>query len=277
MEHIKYDIFHSLTPLEMCVINSEYKIIYLNEIMLESAQDENLFFKDIRDIFVIDSEKNSEKYIAQVKAGESETTECRLFGRARYVKAIFVKESNQVYFVFTPFNFSSSKNYNDSLTGLPTRELFSDRALQILFRCQRHNNKMAILFMDLDGFKPVNDNYGHKAGDIVLKVIADRITKTLRKTDTVARYGGDEFILALSDLREGIHASLTAKRILRLIEEPIDLEDKSISVSASIGISIYPDDGLELKDLIKNSDSAMYNAKIHKNGYAFYNIEKFLG
>ncbi|MGM0418064.1 MAG: diguanylate cyclase domain-containing protein [Thermodesulfobacteriota bacterium] len=233
--------------------------------------------KKIEEIIEIESYQSIGLFLEDIKNSITDSAECRLFGQQRYIKSKFVVQNNEIYFVFSPFEENFSISNHDKLTGLPSRELFFDRSTQIIYGCQRNNSKMAVIFLDLDGFKPVNDTYGHKAGDIVLQVLSKRLEETLRKTDSVARFGGDEFILALSGLKEGIHASLGAKRILKIIEKPIDIGEKEVSVSASIGISIFPDDGNDIKDLMKKADAAMYKAKNSKRGYSFYNMEKFLG
>lgn len=273
----KYDIFHKLVPLEMCIVDDNKQITYYNSLMNQAAKVEDFKNRDIKKALSIDSLENIDEFFDKIKNSEIPATECKLFGETRFIKASYQKDSKETYLVFTPFEYDWTKLNNDSLTGLPTRRLFLDRAMQVLYRCKRDNTKMAILFMDLNEFKPVNDTYGHKAGDIVLKSIASRVNTTLRKTDTVSRFGGDEFVILLSDLREGIHASLGAKRILKLIEKDIDIGEKSVSVSGSIGIAVYPDDGNDIKDLLKKADKAMYEAKQKKLGYSFYNIDQFLG
>lgn len=266
-----------MIPLEMCIINSNKQIIYYNKTMSETADGEELQNKKIEDIIIIESFEDINLFFDQIREGKSKTEECRLFGQTRFIKSLYHEKNCEIYFVFTPIKIDTGNQNTDLLTGLPTRQIFFDRATQLLYRCERHNQKMAVIFLDLDGFKPVNDTYGHKAGDIVLKVISERMQDSLRKTDTVARFGGDEFILALSELKEAIHASLGAKRLLKTIEKPIDIGDREVKVSASIGISIFPDDGNSVKELLKKADAAMYEAKTGNRGYSFFNMQKFLG
>jgi len=215
-------------------------------------------------------------FLNEIRSNPQKTMEVKLSQHTRYIKARFVEKTKETYIVFSPFKYDWEHQNHDILTGLPNRELFFDRSLQIIHRCERTQSKMALIFMDLDGFKPVNDNYGHKAGDIVLQVISKRLEQSLRKTDTIARFGGDEFVLAISDLKEGIHASLSAKRILKQIELPINIGDKKVSVSASLGISIFPEDGNSVKELVKKADEAMYKSKNQNRGYSFFNMTKYI-
>jgi diguanylate cyclase (GGDEF)-like protein len=276
MRYPQYDLFHKITPLEMCIINNKKEIIYFNKLMAETAGHGELQNKNIADFIVFEGFEDIEMFFEHVKQGKTQTEECRLFGQTRFIKSLYSKKTCEIYLVFSPVKIAPLNHNNDILTGLPTRQIFFDRATQLIYRCERHNQKMAVIFLDLDGFKPVNDTYGHKAGDIVLKVISQRMQESLRKTDTVARYGGDEFILVLSELNEAIHASLGAKRILKTIEKPINIGDRDVTVSASIGISIFPDDGENIKELLKKADAAMYEAKTNNRGYSFFNMQKFL-
>jgi diguanylate cyclase (GGDEF)-like protein/PAS domain S-box-containing protein len=157
---------------------------------------------------------------------------------------------------------------HDSLTGLPNRLLFCDRVSQAISLARRHGGQAAVLFLDLDGFKHINDSLGHAAGDEFLKSMAKRLLNCVRSPDTVSRQGGDEFVVLLQDVRKPEDAATTARRVLQAVSE-IHLADHSeLHVTASIGISIFPNDGLDAETLIKNADSAMYQAK--KNGRQSY-------
>jgi diguanylate cyclase (GGDEF)-like protein/PAS domain S-box-containing protein len=153
---------------------------------------------------------------------------------------------------------------HDSLTGLPNRLLFCDRVGQAISLARRHGGQAAVLFLDLDGFKKVNDSLGHAAGDKLLQSVAKRLLSCLRLPDTVSRYGGDEFALLLQDVHRPEDAAVTARRVLRALDEVHSFDGHQLHVTASIGVSIYPDDGLDAETLIKNADIAMYQAK--KNG-----------
>ncbi|MEA1891387.1 MAG: EAL domain-containing protein, partial [Campylobacterota bacterium] len=164
--------------------------------------------------------------------------------------------------------------HHDALTGLPNRILFNDRLEQAIEKAKRENTKIALLFIDLDHFKEINDSLGHEAGDKVLKVTTNRLSTTIREEDTLARLGGDEFTIILEGLRQGQNASFLASKIIEALEQPIDIEKNTLYVSSSIGISIYPDDGLLAQDLLKFADSAMYKAKDEgRNNYQYYSSE----
>jgi len=163
---------------------------------------------------------------------------------------------------------------HDSLTGLPNRLLFSDRVGQAISLARRHGAQAAVLFLDLDGFKNVNDSLGHTAGDKLLQSIANRLLACVRDPDTVSRHGGDEFTLLLQDIHRPENAAATARRILRALGEAHSVEGHQLRVTASIGVSIYPDDGFDAETLVRNADTAMYWAK--KNGsqcFQFYTPE----
>jgi diguanylate cyclase (GGDEF)-like protein/PAS domain S-box-containing protein len=147
------------------------------------------------------------------------------------------------------------------LTDLPNRILFGDRLKQAILNAKRSRTKFALLFVDIDGFKPVNDRYGHAVGDMLLQRIGKRMKQCLRELDTIARIGGDEFVAILSDVNEAEDAVSIAERLRQSIEEPFAVENCILAVSASIGVAVYPDDGLDEQTLQVNADHAMYQAK----------------
>ena len=149
----------------------------------------------------------------------------------------------------------------DALTGLPNRPLFRDRATQALLHAARVGRLLAVLYLDLDHFKPVNDRLGHEAGDQVLKTAAQRITGCLRAADCASRLGGDEFVVLLNDLHNASDVFGVVKKILEALAEPFYVSGKVIRISTSIGVAIYPADGEDLDGLLKNADAAMYRAK----------------
>lgn len=164
------------------------------------------------------------------------------------------------------------KAHFDSLTQLPNRYLLVDRLHQAIFKSTRSKANIALLFLDLDRFKVINDNLGHQNGDLLLKEVAKRLLKIAREGDTVARLGGDEFILLLENLSAPEDAAKTAKRIISSFSAPFQLQKHILHISTSIGISIYPDDGKNDKILLKNADISMYHAKEKGPGnYSFYN------
>ena len=159
----------------------------------------------------------------------------------------------------------------DSLTGLPNRTLFYDRLSQVTSRAARTHNAVAVLFLDLDRFKNINDTFGHNFGDLLLKSVAVRLKNCIREGDTVARLGGDEFIVILDAMATPDHTYLVAEKILNALSKPFSLQEREIFITASIGIAVYPDDGENYETLVRNADIAMYRAKEEgKNNYQIY-------
>lgn len=166
--------------------------------------------------------------------------------------------------------YRAKANY-DPLTKLPNRNLFQDRLNHLFLQSERSGRHFAILFIDLDGFKPVNDQFGHEAGDLLLKVVAGRLRDCVRKNDTVCRLGGDEFLMLLEDIVEPDMVKHTAARAVDELRLPITVGGRQVNVSASVGIAIYPEDGDNPATLLANADAAMYLAKRGgKNRYAFF-------
>jgi diguanylate cyclase (GGDEF)-like protein/PAS domain S-box-containing protein len=164
--------------------------------------------------------------------------------------------------------------HHDLLTGLPNRTLFQDRLQQALAAAKRMQSRVALLFIDLDRFKYVNDSFGHRAGDILLQTVAARLRGCVRETDTVCRHAGDEYLIVLSALREPTEAALVAEKVLKIFDEVFVLESHEVQISASVGISVYPDDGQTLEDLIRNADAAMYHSKKSgRNRFEFFTPE----
>jgi diguanylate cyclase (GGDEF)-like protein/PAS domain S-box-containing protein len=151
--------------------------------------------------------------------------------------------------------------YYDELTGLPNRRLFYDRLNQALKNAKRKKSKFAVCYLDLDGFKNVNDSLGHANGDELLKAVAQRIRSHVRGKDTVARLGGDEFTIILEGTSDPSDVSKVAEHIIEALGKPVDVAETQVVVTTSIGVAIYPDDGVEINDLTRNADMAMYHAK----------------
>jgi diguanylate cyclase (GGDEF)-like protein len=163
---------------------------------------------------------------------------------------------------------------NDALTGLPNRRLLEDRMAQALKEANRAHQMVAVLFLDLDFFKAVNDTHGHLMGDQLLKQTAKRLTALLRAEDTVARIGGDEFVILLPQVMDEMQVKVTVEKILSRLIEPFAIADITLQVSASIGVALYPTHEENADNLIKCADRAMYSAKRKgRNCYAIYNVE----
>ncbi len=164
--------------------------------------------------------------------------------------------------------------YYDSLTGLPNRRMFGELLTRSISQARRNENPLAVLFIDLDRFKTINDTLGHEAGDSLLKEVANRLKSSLREHDIVARLGGDEFVVLLPEITEETHASAVAHKILTTIGRPLVLLGQEFRITASVGITTYPKDGADEPTLMKNADVAMYQAKAEgKNNFQFYSEE----
>lgn len=160
---------------------------------------------------------------------------------------------------------------HDPLTGLPNRRLLQDRMTQIFNHARRHDDQVAIMVIDLDDFKDVNDKYGHKVGDRVLQVVSGRLRTTVRQADTVARMGGDEFIVILPELHKTLAVGRVAEKVLYAVARPINVDGNNFHVRASIGVAVFPYDGQDVETLLKCADIAMYRAKEEgHNVFSFY-------
>jgi diguanylate cyclase (GGDEF)-like protein/PAS domain S-box-containing protein len=180
--------------------------------------------------------------------------------------------------------------YYDSLTNLPNRMLFMDRFEQALEHAKRHDGLLGILFLDLDNFKHINDTFGHNVGDLLLKEVAEKVAASLRKSDSViylgtegmaaylSRLGGDEFVILLSRINNADDAALVARRIIEALSQPVLVNGNEISITASIGITLFPFNGENAEVLLKNADAAMYQAKdLGRNNYQFFSQSRIDG
>jgi len=173
--------------------------------------------------------------------------------------------------------------FHDVLTGLPNRALFEDRLKHGLAQAQRNGWTLAVMFLDLDNFKNINDTYGHDAGDAVLRITAERLLNNSRSGDTISRVGGDEFLYLLMDIKKEADIAMIADKIIKALQAPCDISQKNLAaqptrppqpnVGASIGISIFPKHGTAADVLVKAADEAMYRAKRDKSGYAIASAE----
>lgn len=195
-------------------------------------------------------------------------------------RAVYDEAGNLLYYEGTVEDITARKSYevqleyqatHDTLTGLPNRCMLNDRLLQCINFATRYKNKMAVAFLDLDQFKLINDSMGHEVGDQLLLIMSQRLSACVREVDTVVRIGGDEFVILLSNI-DGLHDIVTTmQRILTSVAEPCEIHGLNYLVTCSIGISVYPDDGVEPSVLLKNADSAMYEAKkAGRNNYQVY-------
>ncbi|MNZ65268.1 Cyclic di-GMP phosphodiesterase Gmr [compost metagenome] len=161
--------------------------------------------------------------------------------------------------------------YRDKLTGLPNRALAQDRLQQALRKARRMDSQLAVLFLDLDHFKPVNDTFGHAVGDHLLQAVAASLRGTVREVDTVARLGGDEFLIILEDLASPQAAGRIADKLVETLQSPFQVDGHTLQIGTSIGIALFPEDGEDAASLVRNADAAMYRAKdAGRNRYAFH-------
>lgn len=166
--------------------------------------------------------------------------------------------------------------YHDALTGLPNRLMLRERLLHAIARARRQQSRLAVLFIDLDRFKSVNDSLGHRVGDQLLQAVAGRLKNVLRESDTVAREGGDEFLVLLEDVREPEHVGRVAEKILERLNQPYQVEDNELHCGASIGVSLYPMDGEDEDQLINHADAAMFDSKDEgRNCIRFFSRESW--
>jgi diguanylate cyclase (GGDEF)-like protein len=164
--------------------------------------------------------------------------------------------------------------YHDALTELPHRILLQNRMESAMADARRRNEKIALLFVDLDRFKSINDSFGHSFGDTLLKDVAKRLKKCTRESNTVARIGGDEFLILLCNLKDPADATIAADRVIDAMNESFTIQGQSLSVSCSVGISIFPEHGKDGEALIRNADAAMYCAKnIGRGNVRFFTDE----
>jgi len=159
--------------------------------------------------------------------------------------------------------------FHDPLTGLPNRALFDSRLEHGLAQASRHGWNLAVMFMDLDDFKKINDVHGHDIGDAVLKTVAERLKRMTREEDTVSRHGGDEFLYLLMEVGDAHDIAAIAEKIVNAIQSPCKLSVGELVIKPSIGIAIFPQDGVAGLELLKSADRAMYEAKRKRLGYAF--------
>lgn len=161
--------------------------------------------------------------------------------------------------------------HHDHLTGLPNRNLLNDRMNHALARVKRHGGRMAVLYVDLDKFKPINDTLGHEAGDHVLREVSLRLAACVRSSDTVARVGGDEFVVVVEEIQRPAEAATVARKIVEQLGRPVDYEGNACQIGASIGVAVFPDDGNSMEEVCKAADVAMYRVKhAGRNGYCFF-------
>lgn len=260
--------FHTITGLEASELQ---------------GQDEEVFFSHIGDDIastVRAKLHNKEKWHGEVSFTKKNGSKLLIWMTAH---TVFDEHKLPIYYMFTLTDVTSIKKSHDDLihhathdplTGLPNRILLHDRLKHAIQRSNRPGMTGAVLFLDLDHFKAINDNYGHDIGDELLKLVSSRLQQVTREEDTIGRLSGDEFLLITENLKQIDDAAMIAEKIVEELVKPFDIHGQTFNISASIGISIFPDDSSDVSHLIKTADIAMYSAKTNgKNQFRFFSEE----
>jgi len=290
-------------PVGMILANPDYTIIAVNKVFcgLLGYGEQELAGQDLINLTYEEDREKSRQFSGQLFAGSIPVLRLE----KRYVRkdggivwanitasALHGKEGNVLYGLVIIEDLTDSKkaaekihllHYYDSLTGLPNRTFHKELMKRAIEHAQRHKEIFALIYIGLDNFQRINDTLGHSIGDLLLKAVADRLANSLRKSDYVARsdegetvnvvsrVGGDEFIVLANDLTQSEDAAKTSRRLLEEISAPYDLSGREVFMAASIGIALYPDDGADVDDLLKNAEKAMRHTKSEgKNNYQFY-------
>ncbi len=272
-----------ITDLKPCIINvnrafteitgyQEQDVIGRNPKLLQSGQHDKSFFRTIWQTVRQSGHWQGEIWNRR-KSGE-------LFPQLLTISTVYDEHQKPTHYVGVMTDITHIKQsekqlerlaHYDPLTDLPNRLLFNARLKHALQQARRYRGQLAVMFLDLDRFKQINDSFGHPVGDQVLKAAAERLGHCVRVNDTVARIGGDEFLILLESIHHPDNAAVVAEKILHGFSEPFDLEERELFITPSIGICFYPRDGEDGETLIRNADTAMYEAKKRgRNSYAFY-------
>jgi len=229
--------------------------------------------QDRLDIEAFMTRKDASRVICDISLSVLKNDDGTIDGYVGYIQDITEKKETQKLLVDQTKKLRHQAHH-DTLTDLPNRTLFKDRLSQTIVSAKRNNEKFALLFIDLDQFKKINDSLGHHIGDEVLIEAAKRLSKTIREEDTLARLGGDEFTIIIKDVKNIQSASTVAQKIVNIMKDPLSISIHTLYISSSIGISIYPDDATNEDDLIKYADAAMYKAKDEgRDNYQFYSAD----
>jgi len=252
------------------IYNCKENELYFREI-LESIQ--NCQTKCSKNLEVYFRKNKTDKVICSLSLTQLKDENGEVYGIIWLFQDISEKKYKEKLLKEQAFKLAHQANH-DALTGLPNRTLFRDRLEETIKYSKRNNKKFALMFIDLDRFKQINDSFGHQFGDKFLLEVTTRLKKILREEDTLARLGGDEFTIIAKDIHSKEDCKVIAEKILDILKEPIYIDNNQIYASLSIGISLYPDDSNNTSNLIKYADSAMYRAKEKgRNNYKFYSFE----
>jgi diguanylate cyclase (GGDEF)-like protein/PAS domain S-box-containing protein len=284
-----YEALVHNTPLAVVSLDNQHKIISINPAFesLFGYNSQQAIGRDLDDLITNQSNRaEAASYTYQVLRGEAINRTARrqrangspvdveIFGVPVMVSQEQIGILALYHDITERMSAEEQLRYlatHDMLTRIPNRSLFYDRLGHALELTRRNNHQMGVLFLDLDGFKNINDTFGHIRGDQVLEMVAARLKTTIRRSDTVARFGGDEFSIILERIRSSGDATTVANKILEAISRPFLIEHREVKLHASIGISISPEDGFDPEILLKKADAAMYRAKqLGKNNYQFF-------
>ena len=276
----------SASTLELLYLNPAAEKVYGRPVT-DFYQNQNLWL----DIIHSEDRERVRGMLPELRKQGAMTIEYRIIradGEERWledhVRTIYDAEGNLIRYDGLATDITERKKHerqieklatHDALTELPNRNLLTDRLMQAINHARRTELGLALLFIDLDRFKFVNDSYGHPVGDALLKVFARELQNMVRRSDTVARLGGDEFVILLTDLKKtSLDASIVASKVLDRFSRPLAVDDLELTITASVGISLYPEDGQDLDALLKNADVAMYRSKeLGRNSFQFYRAE----
>jgi len=296
LEETNYNLQHYLDAIDnielgLFVVDEDYKIRYMNNTMIDwfgdhegkicysaiANLDEPCSYCKIHDVIVENKKVIYEPTTPDGQSFDIVATSIRnsdgSMSKMEVIRNITEKKKVQKDLMEQKEMLYHQANY-DPLTGLANRMLFSDRLSQAIKKAKRKKKKMALFYIDLDNFKEINDSLGHAVGDEVLKEVATRLKNTIRSEDTLARLGGDEFSIIVEGLKQIQDTAFLARKILDILADPIKIDEHELYVSSSIGISVYPDDGIDAQNLLKYADSAMYKAKAEgRNNFQYYSSE----
>jgi diguanylate cyclase (GGDEF)-like protein len=242
--------------------------------------------KTMREVLGAEDYENCRQHIENALHGQRVTFEqCMIRNNLeRFLQIVYIPEydsSKQVVGFYVLGNNTTERKLNetrlesialyDALTGVANRLLLADRVSQAIAHAQRHSTSMALIYLDLDGFKEVNDTFGHDVGDLLLREVAERLVSSLRQEDTVARLGGDEFVIAIWQVVGAQDAATVAAKLVTSVSQPYDIRGNTLGLTASAGVSLYPAQGKDMETLLKSADLAMYEAKRGgKNAYRVF-------
>ena len=248
--------------ITMIFHKEDYEVVHRS---IKTLMDEGEYNIEVRLL-----KKSNDIIIADLSTSILRDENGKLIGMIGYVQNITERKRVQEELLNQKDILHYQANH-DPLTQLSNRLLFHSRLKDSVKKAKRNQKKIALFFIDLDHFKEINDSLGHDIGDEVLKVVSGRLKNIIRESDTLARLGGDEFTIIIEDLEQSSYASVFAKKIIDTLSSMIMIDEHKLYVSSSIGISIYPDDGTSVQDLLKNADAAMYKAKEDgRNNFQFY-------